>query len=92
VDTITCVERAERECQGHTIVLADAEANMVKKSYLPGSHIVYTAQPLGNLLVYLLEPMSSDGLTAWNFFDDYLTPGPGTEFPIARVRSKQDLN
>ena len=90
VYTITYVERAEREFQGHKIVLADAEANMVKKSYLPGSHIVYTAQPLGNLLVYLLEPMSSDGLTAWNFFDDYLTPG--THFPIARIRSKQDLN
>ena len=92
VYTITSVERAEREFQGHKVVLADAEANMVNKTYLPGSHIVYTAQPLGTLLVYLLEPMSSDGLVAWNFFDDYLTPAPGSEFPITRIRSKQDLN
>jgi len=91
VYTITNVERAEREFQGHKIVLADAVSNMVNMRYPAGSHIVYTAQPLGNLLVYLLEPMASDGLVAWNYFDDYLIPAPGNEFPITRVRGKQDL-
>lgn len=89
VYTITNVTRAEREFQGHRIVLADAEAKVIRKSFPAGSFIVYTAQPLGTLLVYLLEPQSSDGLTAWNFFDDYLSPG--SAFPISRVRSKQDL-
>ena len=31
--------------------------------------MVRTAQPLGTLAVYLLEPRSEDGLATWNFFD-----------------------
>ena len=30
------------------------------------------AQPLRNLIFYLLEPQSDDGLVTWNFFDTYL--------------------
>ena len=37
-----------------------------------GTVFVSTAQPLGNLVVYLLEPECDDGLFAWNFFDRYL--------------------
>ena len=35
-----------------------------------GTLMVKTAQPLGNLAVYLLEPRSEDGLAAWRFFDE----------------------
>ena len=37
-----------------------------------GTLVVRTAQPLGNLAVYLLEPRSEDGLATWNFFDEGL--------------------
>lgn len=29
------------------------------------------AQPLTNLIFYMLEPQSDDGLVTWNFFDEY---------------------
>ena len=45
--------------------------------------MVRTAQPLGNLAVYLLEPGSEDGLATWNFFDDGLKEG--TDFPVVRL-------
>jgi dipeptidyl aminopeptidase/acylaminoacyl peptidase len=48
-----------------------------------GTLIVKTAQPLGNLIVYLLEPRSSDGLAAWKFFSDGLAPG--ADFPVLRL-------
>ena len=50
-----------------------------------GTFVVKTAQPLGDLAVYLLEPQSEDGLATWNFFDNGLEPG--SEFPVLRVLS-----
>jgi hypothetical protein len=40
-----------------------------------GTAIVRTAQPLGLLAAYLLEPESDDGLVNWNFLDAYLSEG-----------------
>lgn len=48
-----------------------------------------TAQPLGNLIVYLLEPQSEDGLAAWDFFGDRLMVG--SRYPVMRVRTTDDL-
>jgi hypothetical protein len=48
-----------------------------------GSFLVSTAQPLGRLAVYLLDPESDDGLTTWNFFDPSLRPG--AEHPAVAV-------
>jgi hypothetical protein len=45
--------------------------------------VVRTAQRLGTLAAYLLEPQSEDGLCAWNFFDGTLKRG--TDFPVLRV-------
>ena len=55
------------------------EARMVPA----GTLMVRTAQPLGTLAVYLLEPRSEDGLAAWNFFDAELKPGG--DFPVTRL-------
>ena len=46
-----------------------------KTSFPAGTIIVRTAQPLGRLVFYLLEPESEDGLTTWNFFDASLAVG-----------------
>ena len=48
-----------------------------------GTYIVRTGQPLGILLVYLLEPQSDDGLVTWNFFDGALTSGAA--YPVLRL-------
>jgi hypothetical protein len=44
---------------------------------------VATNQPLGRLAFYLLEPMSDDGLVAWNALDDQLKDGV-TAYPVLR--------
>jgi hypothetical protein len=45
---------------------------------------VTTAQPLGRLAFYLLEPASDDGLVVWNYLDDQLKDT--TTYPILRRR------
>jgi len=45
---------------------------------------VSTAQPLGRLAFYLLEPASDDGLVAWNYLDDQLKDQ--TTYPIFRKK------
>jgi hypothetical protein len=49
----------------------------------PGSLLVRTAQALGNLAVYLLEPGSDDGLARWGFLDDRVRAGEA--FPVLRL-------
>ena len=48
-----------------------------------GTVVVKTAQPLGALAAYLLEPRSEDGLTTWGFFARATLPGK--EFPVQRL-------
>jgi hypothetical protein len=50
----------------------------------PGWKLVRTAQPLGVLAAYLLEPASEDGIATWNLLDDELSPGKA--YPILRSR------
>jgi dipeptidyl aminopeptidase/acylaminoacyl peptidase len=45
--------------------------------------LVRTAQPLGALVAYLLEPQSADGLVTWNFLDEVLAEGK--DYPILRL-------
>ena len=42
-----------------------------------------SAQPLGRLAFYLLEPRSDDGLVAWNVLDEALEGS--TRYPILRA-------
>lgn len=52
----------------------------------PGTYVVRGGQPKGILALYLLDPQSDDGLTTWNFLDQWIPVG-GT-YPIARVLSR----
>lgn len=47
-----------------------------------GTLVVKTAQPLGTLAVYLLEPRSEDGLATWGLLDGLKTE---TDFPVLRL-------
>ncbi len=58
------------------------------KEFPAGTIIVKTGQQLGNLVSYLFEPESNDGLLKWNFLDRYLVPQWGRGFlpyPIYKV-------
>src|SRR5262249_61287011 len=69
--------------QGHRMTTVEASPHSVKRLIPAGTYLVRTAQPLGDLIVYLLEPQSEDGLTTWNFFDDGLAEGK--DFPVLRL-------
>ena len=77
------VEHAEREFQKHRMATVEATRRSETRRMPAGTVVVRTAQPLGNLIVYLLEPECEDGLTAWNYFDAQLQVD--ADFPVIRL-------
>ena len=75
--------------QKHVMLTVGVTSRKERKSVPRGTMIVRTGQALGNLVVYLLEPQSEDGLTAWNFLDDHVEEGK--DFPILRVPARTTL-
>jgi len=63
------IKGAERLYQGHRTNTVTGEYAVEKREFPKGTLVVRTAQPLGRLAAYLLEPESDDGLLVWNFFD-----------------------
>jgi hypothetical protein len=56
--------------------------------------VIRTSQPLAALVVYMLEPLSGEGLLYWNFFDRYLVPQWGSgyyAYPVYRLNQKVDI-
>lgn len=84
------IEREEKAFQKHQLVSVSASKHMQTKSFDAGTFVVPTSQRLGNLLIYLLELESDDGLVTWNFYDDHLTEGE--DFPIVRLKERVQLN
>lgn len=80
IDGIT---RAERPFQGHREVKLSGRATTERVISPAGTFLIRTAQPLGRLASYLLEPESDDGLVTWGLLDAYLAPGKG--FPVSKV-------
>ena len=81
VDTIS---HARRIFQGHNETTLHGRWLAPRATTLAaGSYLVRTAQPLGALAVYLLEPESDDGFVTWNTLDTALKEG--AEFPVVRV-------
>jgi hypothetical protein len=72
-----------RQFQGHHEVQLKGHWQRGLQALVPRSFIVSTAQPLGALAVYLLEPESDDGFTTWNLFDGDLKKGG--RFPVTRI-------
>ncbi|MEC9373854.1 MAG: M14 family metallopeptidase [Planctomycetota bacterium] len=83
--SIDSIERAERTFQGHRLVSVETTSRAGRMEAGEGDLFVPTAQPLGNLVVLLLEPESQDGLTTWGFVDGWLEEG--AEHPVVRVMS-----
>ena len=85
--TITGVDRADKAFQGRHLLRFEADAAIERRTF-DDAVMVTTAQALGTLAVYLLEPESEDGLAAWGLFDEGLDVGG--EFPVYRVRAAAD--
>jgi hypothetical protein len=85
------IDKIERgsEFQSHRPVSLRATSRAESRRVASGTLLVRTAQPLGSLAAYLLEPQAEDGLVTWNFFDAFMEEGK--DFPVVRVSAKVEL-
>lgn len=74
--------KSPRKFEGHFMVSVEGTFNAREMLAKKGDFIVDMAQPLANLIFYLLEPQSDDGLLSWNFFDLILR---GSNVPFSPV-------
>jgi len=96
VQTIKTIELkpSSRLNQGHYNDSIKVEYINEQKEIPSGTLIIRTAQPLANLIAYLLEPETDDGLLYWNYWDKYLAPQWGRSFlpyPVSKVLSAQKI-
>lgn len=80
---ITERKEAASPFQGHRLNRLEGRFTTTTEEVPSWTYLVRTAQPLGILLFHLLEPESLDGVAAWNFLDDMLTPQ--SRYPIGKV-------
>ena len=74
--------KSPRKFEGHYMVSVEGTFNAREMLAKKGDFIVDMAQPLANLIFYMLEPQSDDGLLSWNFFDLILR---GSNVPFSPV-------
>lgn len=79
------IKTAARPFQGHKLVELKVTPRDEPCDFAAGDYVIPLAQPLGNLIVYMLEPESEDGLATWGLLEKSLTQGQ--DFPICRVNS-----
>jgi hypothetical protein len=80
---VEAIEKAPRPFQNHNEVKLKGKYVAERVTLPAGTRIVRLAQPLGLLAAYLLEPESDDGLTDWNFLDQWLEVGKPA--PIKKI-------
>jgi hypothetical protein len=80
---VEAIEKSPRAFQGHNEVKLKGRYTAEKVTLPAGTRVVRLAQPLGLLGAYLLEPESDDGLTNWNFLDQWLEVGKPA--PIRKI-------
>ena len=78
--------KSPRKFEGHNMVSVEGTFNAREMLAKKGDFIIDMAQPLANLIFYMLEPQSDDGLLSWNFFDQMLkssnVPFSPVEYPV----------
>jgi hypothetical protein len=72
---VEAIAKSPKPFQGHNEVKLKGSYTSEKTTLPVGTSVVRLAQPLGLLAAYLLEPESDDGLTNWNFLDQWLEVG-----------------
>jgi len=88
------IKPSERLNQGHYTNSIKGEFVTETKEFPAGTYVIRTAQPLGNLVSYLLEPQADDSLFKWNYFDRYLVPQWGIgyfPYPVYKVIEKTEI-
>lgn len=88
------IKGAERLYQGHRTNTVKGEYAVEKREFPRGTLVVRTAQALGRLAAYLLEPESDDGLLVWNFFDRDIVSqwGRGAQtYPVYKLYTPRSL-
>jgi len=74
---------------GHINSLLSGEFVDTTKTFSIGDYVVSMNEPLANLIFYLLEPESDDGLAYWNLFDAFLeevlSVSESAEYPIFKA-------
>jgi hypothetical protein len=91
---ISDLKGAAKMNQGHYTNTINGTYFIGQIEFPAGTIIVRTAQPLGNLVAYLLEPQSNDGLVFWNVFDRYLVPQWGigyNPYPVYKILNNTDI-
>jgi hypothetical protein len=85
---------ANAPVEGHFRVSTEAKAESVTETFYPGAVRVSTDQPLGDLVIHLLEPISPDSFLQWGFFPEIFNQ---TEYieeyaiePLARIMLAKD--
>lgn len=82
----TSLTNSSRKFEGHNMAKIEGEFKPVSKTFEQGDYWIDLAQPLANLIFYILEPQSDDGLVTWNFFDEYFEPNDlengSVEYPV----------
>ena len=63
------LNKGRRPFEGHLMATLEGEFEAASERFQKGDYYVDLAQPLANLIFYMLEPQSDDGLVNWNFFD-----------------------
>lgn len=87
---ITAVKRAAQTYQGHQAENVKTEIKTASRHVPEKTYVVRTGQPLGNLVIQMLEPQAADSLATWNFFDPDLDVG--AEYPIWRIADPKELH
>ena len=86
---VDAVNKSQKPFQGHNEVKLTGKYVAEKTTLPAGSRVVRLAQPLGLLAAYLLEPESDDGLTNWNFLDQWLEAGKPA--PVRKIMTNVDV-
>ena len=80
------LENSKRKFEGHYMAKVEGKFISKNKTFKKGDYYIDMAQPLTNLIFYMLEPQSDDGLVTWNFFDAYLNQNgiekKAVEYPV----------
>jgi hypothetical protein len=91
--TIEKLTKAARKFEGHFMASAEGKFQPATRVFSKGDYKIDLAQPLANLIFYMLEPQSDDGLLVWNFFDEYLEKNEvnkkPVEFPVFKYFPKK---
>lgn len=67
----TKMTKGRRKFEKHNMVTVEGAFEASSRKFKKGDFMVDLAQPLANLIFYMLEAESDDGLVNWNFFDSY---------------------